>query len=522
MDYVILRDIFLIISILVIILLSNNNLDNRTRNINYRSIENYTIHDLPLYAFPFIRSHDAGSYIYGAGKKTLSASDNIANSLSPIPVYTQKQNFKGQYNFGARCFELRGGMFLGNLALYHGFAVVIRNLENDLSFKDLLLSAVRDKEIIILDFCKLSDTAISSFITRIPKLFQKYGVWQNCIEVRDSTRLVLNISPKALKEQNIFIIFSFNMDVIKDEWYEDVTCFMNTDYSKICDESCLKMDNRPWEYLTLTIRLENQNCLNSVLKNKLVFKGIQFIWNAQTTLSLIKLSHKCTNKSNKPSYWISGQSIWVEELSGLNEWSYNYITKNNLFPSISSFDNINKSTLKLKNYYHGEGGNKQINDPSSIFYKIVRNNIAYKNFEIIRTENKIYVYAGDFKNTLGGPIKFIIKTATDWYSGTDSQVIISLFDPTYKKNLKKLKPFYLDNVGNDFENGSIGTYMFDDINVGLDALTKHPIRVSLSGTDDWKIEDITVYYNEKFIKKYVLNVWLGDGKGSKQYVDLLN
>jgi hypothetical protein len=111
-------------------------------------------------------------------------------------------------------------------------------------------------------------------------------------------------------------------------------------------------------------------------------------------------------------------------------------------------------------------------------------------------------------------IKIVIKTSNNWYSGTDSQVSISLGGSKIS--------FNLDNTGNDFERGQTDTYTLESTGIPKSSLTDKPIILSLNGGDDWKVEKISIYYNNEFIKSYTPNVWLGNGKGSVRSIVLEN
>jgi hypothetical protein len=122
------------------------------------------------------------------------------------------------------------------------------------------------------------------------------------------------------------------------------------------------------------------------------------------------------------------------------------------------------------------------------------------------------------KDAWGGkPIKFVFKTSNDYYSGTDSQVIIGIYD-----NNNNLNSFKLDNPGNDFQRGGVDTYTINNQKIGLYSITDKPIKLSLDGNDNWKVDSIAIYYDNKLIKTYNPNLWMGTAKGSVKSIDLAN
>jgi hypothetical protein len=156
-----------------------------------------------------------------------------------------------------------------------------------------------------------------------------------------------------------------------------------------------------------------------------------------------------------------------------------------------------KDVLYLNALYPGNG----IDDsprisPSEFYMKVYKRNVDYS------------------------VIKIIIKTANDWYSGTDSQVVVSLYDPAYKGGSQR--SFNLNNIGNDFERGQTDTYNLELTGIPKSSLNDKPIILSLNGGDDWKVEKISIYYNKDFVKSYTPNVWLGNGKGSVRSIVLEN
>jgi len=125
----------------------------------------------------------------------------------------------------------------------------------------------------------------------------------------------------------------------------------------------------------------------------------------------------------------------------------------------------------------------------------------------------------------GKEIKFVIRTSRGAYSNTDSTVSITLLD-------KNNSPFtkVLDNPGDDFPINGTGTYIIKNNNLlGLSSITQKPMTLSLTdgnskrvGTDDWKVRTVDVYYDNKYIRGYYLDAWLGDGVGSFQSLILGN
>ena len=124
----------------------------------------------------------------------------------------------------------------------------------------------------------------------------------------------------------------------------------------------------------------------------------------------------------------------------------------------------------------------------------------------------------------GKEIKLVIKTSYDAYSGTDSTVAITFLN---KNNI----PFtqVLDNYGNDFEPGQTDTYIIKNKDLGVSSITEKLMVLSLTdgngkkvGSDDWKVRTIDIYYNNKYIKSYFIDVWLGDGADSLQSLILGN
>jgi len=116
-----------------------------------------------------------------------------------------------------------------------------------------------------------------------------------------------------------------------------------------------------------------------------------------------------------------------------------------------------------------------------------------------------------YLDTPGLPIKIEIKTSNDFWSGTDSDIKISFYDPTYKdKNNNNYRPFNLDNpLINDFEKGNTDTFVVWSIGIGLYSLQNKPIKLEVIGNiiDDWKLESLSLYYADQLVKTYKPNLW---------------
>ena len=158
-----------------------------------------------------------------------------------------------------------------------------------------------------------------------------------------------------------------------------------------------------------------------------------------------------------------------------------------------------KDVLFLNALYPGKGRSGIKNQPVS---RVTPDEFYFKTYgQYIVPRNKI---------------KLVFKTANDWYSGTDSQVVFRIVDKYGKPFIRKL-----DNPGNDFERGQTDTYVIESPDIDRESLNKD-INVLLEGGDDWKVQKISIYYNNQFVKSYTPNVWLGNGKGSVRSITLNN
>jgi len=141
-----------------------------------------------------------------------------------------------------------------------------------------------------------------------------------------------------------------------------------------------------------------------------------------------------------------------------------------------------KDVLYLNALYPGDGANGSTRiSPYQFYLDVYKKNIYYD------------------------VIKFIIKTSSDIFAGTYSDVIVSLYDP----NLKKARDFKLEN---DFKTGKTGTYILQSTGIPRSSLINKPILFTLKGKDRWKFQNIAIYYNDQFIISYYVDMWLGDGK----------
>ena len=121
-------------------------------------------------------------------------------------------------------------------------------------------------------------------------------------------------------------------------------------------------------------------------------------------------------------------------------------------------------------------------------------------------------------------IKFVIKTSNMWFSGTDSPVIISLYDPNYHRS-QNMRPFELKNLEDPlkyFERGQTDTFELFSTGIPKSSLTNKQIILSVNGSDPWRIEKIDIYYNNELINSFKLNIWLGVALGSVKSIVLKN
>ena len=151
------------------------------------------------------------------------------------------------------------------------------------------------------------------------------------------------------------------------------------------------------------------------------------------------------------------------------------------------------------------------NASTSKLYSILQKNAIDQCVEGGLLYKQINNIPSSYLDTPGLPIKIVIKTSNDFWSGTDSDIKISFYDASYKDNNNtNYRPFMLDNtLINDFEKGNTDTFVVWGMGIGLFSLQNKPIKLEIMGMiiDDWKLESISFYYADQLVKTYKPNLW---------------
>ena len=216
------------------------------------------------------------------------------------------------------------------------------------------------------------------------------------------------------------------------------------------------------------------------------------------------------------------KDIDISESILLNNFSNNYVDKyKNLNDTLNNIINILNCT-KDGVYFDKDKNQCNICEANYQCKNGVKNECEPGTYSSLGSSSCRYETTTPYVETTtpnpkGKDIKLVFKTSNVSYAGTDSQVVITFIDENNRP-----VPFYLDNPGNDFEAGKTDTYIIDNPNIGLDSITKKDIKLEVIGGGDWKVESLTIYYDEDLVKQYTLNTWIGDGNDSVPYIELSN
>jgi hypothetical protein len=119
-----------------------------------------------------------------------------------------------------------------------------------------------------------------------------------------------------------------------------------------------------------------------------------------------------------------------------------------------------------------------------------------------KSNPKYQVKSSKFDQSLT-TIKVELTTGNKWWSGSDNDVLFVI--PA------KGKSFLLDSPSsNDFEKGSVGTYLIKDNSIKKDDLLKFGITiVPMIGNyvDNWLLDKVKIWYNNEYVGSWSPNVW---------------
>lgn len=227
--------------------------------------------DILLKNYPFLIAHDAAT-----------GSPGLAKFLP----YTrcQKYDFAGQYTMGgARAFDLRVRTVIVDgqktLKFHHG-PIDVGLVQDDMTFKKMLLRAIADKQVIMLlpshDTSSLPSSAQQIEDMLIDIITVRFGILPEFIANKSSLANQLDtVRFKKVMLMRRYIVVRTNL---RDNYHGELSCIKKDSAHDMCKDSCFGSDffkNRQIQAVQnqMQIDLVNNQNVNG-------FKFVQAMWQA--------------------------------------------------------------------------------------------------------------------------------------------------------------------------------------------------------------------------------------------------